>query len=108
MINYIKRKAFGTQHFGSQIIYWCDIASIVLTKGFNLPVRSLRNEIKMDYDSFNTYKQLFIYKTHELHQDVNKINLYLRFQNAYITYHSLIYSEWFSCASHIISYRIIS
>ena len=104
MINYIKRKAFGTKNFGSQNIYWCDIASIVLTKEFNLPVRSLRSETKMDYDSFNSYKQLFISRTDGLYQDVNQINLYLRFQNAYVTYHSLIYSEWFSCASHIISY----
>ena len=48
---------------------------------------------------------MFTSRTHELHQDVNKINLYLRFQNTYVTYRSLIYSKWFSCASHIISYH---
>lgn len=104
MIHYIKKKAFGTKNLGSQIMYWCEVDSIISTKEFHLPIQSLINEIKLDCDIFNSYKNLFINKINELQQDINQIKLYLRFQDAFSTYHSSTYSKRFSCVSYIISY----
>ena len=104
MINHLKKKAFGTKNLGSQIMYWCDIDSIVSTTEYELPSPSLVNEIELDSDLFNEYLDLFTKKLVDLQQDLNKIKLHLRFKDNFSAYHSFLYSKHFSCASYLVSY----
>ncbi|CAF1259558.1 unnamed protein product [Rotaria sordida] len=104
MINFIKKKAFGTKNLGSQMMYWCDIDSIIPTAEYKLQLPSLVNEIKFDSYLFITYHDLFTKQVANLQQDLNKIKLYLRFKDNFSTYHSFLYSKHFSCASYLVSY----
>ncbi|CAF1395132.1 unnamed protein product, partial [Rotaria sordida] len=104
MINFIKKKAFGTKNLGSQMMYWCDIDSIIPTAEYKLQLPSLVNEIKFDSYLFITYHDLFTKQVAKLQQDLNKIKLYLRFKDNFSTYHSFLYSKHFSCASYLVSY----
>lgn len=104
MINHLKKKAFGTKNLGSQMMYWCDIDSIISTTEFKSPLPILVNEIKLDNDLFIEYYDTFTKALPGLQQDLNKIRLYLRFKDKFTTYHSFIYSKRFSCVSYLVSY----
>ncbi|CAF4070044.1 unnamed protein product [Rotaria magnacalcarata] len=104
MIHYIKKKAFGTKNLASQIMYWCDIESIIQTKQIELPFPCLINEMKFDSELFNGHRDLFTKAIFNLKQDLNSIKLYLRYKDKFLTYHSTLYSKRFSCTSYLISY----
>ncbi|CAF4925350.1 unnamed protein product, partial [Rotaria sp. Silwood1] len=101
---FILNLAFGTKNLGSQMMYWCDIDSMIATTEYKLPLPSLVNEIKFDSYLFITYHDLFKKQLADLQQDLNKIKLYLRFKDNFSTYHSFLYSKRFSCASYLASY----
>ena len=87
MINHLKKKAFGTKTLGSQVMYWCDIDSVIPTTEYKLSLPLIVNKIKLDRNLFNKYHDSFTKKLIDSQQDLSKIQLYLRFKDNFSTYH---------------------
>ncbi|CAF4791636.1 unnamed protein product, partial [Rotaria socialis] len=86
-------KSHGTKSLGSQIAFWCDIDSIMLSKEFESPSKQLLNEIKLCNDPLNSYRKVLNEKLAILPHNIRKIRLYLRFKDKYVTYHSVLYGN---------------
>ncbi|CAM4805911.1 unnamed protein product [Rotaria magnacalcarata] len=104
-IRHVKKKAHGTKHLGSQISFWYDIESIVITKKSEPPSRFLINEIKLNSSILNPYKKKLNENLNILQHDALKIQFYLRFKDKFVTYHSVLYDKRFSCNSYLVSYN---
>ncbi|CAM4987446.1 unnamed protein product [Rotaria socialis] len=105
VIRFLKMKSHGTKSLGSQIAFWCDIDSIMLSKEFESPSKQLLNEIKLCNDPLNSYRKVLNEKLAILPHNIRKIRLYLRFKDKYVTYHSVLYGNRFPCVSYLVSYR---
>jgi hypothetical protein len=104
-IRYLKKKAHGTRNLATQIADWINAETIVIRPPFKVSTPTGINNIRINDPIFEKYRNEFLNVLHTFIQNNNEINLYLRYKDAFITYHTVLYDLPFSCSSYIISYK---
>jgi hypothetical protein len=106
-IRYLKKKAHGTRNLATQIADWVNTETVVTRPPFQLSTPTVINSIDINNSIFDTYRHDFLNVLHTLIQNENEVVLFLRYKDAFVTYHTVLYDLPFSCSSYIISYKSV-
>ncbi|CAF1368149.1 unnamed protein product [Didymodactylos carnosus] len=99
-IRFIKKKAHGT----TQIAYWTNLTCMMHPNKTELSTTTGLNQIDLLHTSIDPFRQVLVNLLVNKQQQ-QKIKLFKRYKKFFITYHSILYDQRFSCASYIISFE---
>ena len=104
-ISHLKKKAHGTCNLATQIADSINTSVVVAQPTFKVLPPNSMNTIDINNIIFDKYRNDFLNVINLFVNNVEEIQLFLRYNDLYITYHTILYDLRFNCSSHIISYK---
>ena len=103
-IRYTKKKAHGTRCLASQISYWTDVETIIQRSPVTINKPCLLNQIDENNPAVNEFQVPLLYLLNRHGHLQERVALFKRYKQTFVTYHSYVYDKGIRCASHIVSY----
>jgi hypothetical protein len=103
-IRYTKKKAHGTRCLASQISYWTDVANIIHRSPVTIDKPCLLDLIDWSYPVLNEFQVPLLHLMNSQTHLQDRVTLFKRYRQSFVTFHSYVYDRAIRCASHILSY----
>ena len=107
IIRHIKKKANGTRELATRIADWVNVGTVIKELSFQPSIPIGIDNIDINNSNFDKYRHDFLKILGNCIQNENDIALFLRYKDAFVTYHTVLYDLPFNCLSYIISYKTV-
>lgn len=103
-IRYTKKKAHGTRCLASQISYWTDVENIIHRSPVTINKPCLLDLIDWSNPVLNEFQAPLLHLMNSRNHLQDRVTLFKRYKQSFVTFHSYVYDRAIRCASHILSY----